>query len=318
VRRLLALGLALVVVTLTACGGDATPEGSDGEGASSEGLIVQPASYDLAAGEPQRFIAGILTPDQLFVSWGSVEMSFTYLGTESQPTEEPGPQATADFLHIDGEHKGGQAPSEPVSGPPSEGRGVYGAPVTFDQPGFWEVEVTATIEGDAVSGAGAFEVAEDHRYPAVGEKAPRSKNLVIGSEDAPTEAIDSRASGGSPVPDRSLHRTTVDESVRAGEPALVVISTPVYCVSRFCGPITDMIEELAADQPKTINFIHIEVWRNFQGQVVNRAAADWVYRGKDLTEPWVFLIDGDGRIVARWDNVATRAEIEPELGKLTK
>lgn len=118
------------------------------------------------------------------------------------------------------------------------------------------------------------------------------------------------------MPDRSLHETTVLESIKRGEPALVVVSTPVYCVSRFCGPITDMIEDLAADQPRSINFIHIEVWRDFQGQVVNRAAADWVYRGQDLTEPWVFLIDDRGEIVARWDNVATRSEIEPELEKL--
>src|SRR5688572_14902002 len=121
-------------------------------------------------------------------------MSFTYLGTEAEPSEEQGPQGTAEFLHIDGEHPGGDLPTEPAVGPPSEGRGVYAAHATFDRAGFWEVEVTATIDGEAVTGTGAFEVAEEHRYPAVGDKAPRSKNLVIGSKDAPTEAIDSRAS----------------------------------------------------------------------------------------------------------------------------
>ena len=315
-RRLLIALLASVVV-LASCGGEEEPRADGGGGPGSESLIVQPATYDLAAGAEERFIAGLLTPDQLFVSWGSVDMSFTYLGTEAEPSEEPGPEATAEFLHIDGEHPTGEAPSEPAIGPPSEGRGVYATHTTFDKAGFWEVEVGATIEGERVTGTGAFEVAEEHLYPAVGEKAPRSKNLIIGSEDAPTEAIDSRATGGSPVPDRSLHQITVNESIERGEPALVVISTPVYCVSRFCGPVTDMIEELAAEQPKSINFIHIEVWRNFQGQVVNRAAADWVYRGQDLTEPWVFLIDDKGKIVARWDNVATRAEIEPELAKLS-
>jgi hypothetical protein len=33
-------------------------------------------------------------------------------------------------------------------------------------------------------------------------------------------------------------------------------------------------------------------------------------------EPWVFLIGADGRIAARWDNVATREEIEPLLRDL--
>ena len=313
-RRLLIALLAAVV--LTACGGGDEPPTDDNDASGSEGLIVQAANYDLAAGAEERFIAGLLTPDQLFVSWGTVDMAFTYLGTEAAPSEEPGPEATAEFLHIDGEHPAGGSPTEPSAGPPSEGRGVYSAHTTFDRAGFWEVEVRATVDGEELTGTGAFEVAEKHRYPAVGDAAPRSKNLVVGSKDAPREAIDSRASGGSPVPDPSLHETTVLGSIKSGEPALVVVSTPVYCVSRFCGPVTDMVEDLAAEQPSSINFIHIEVWRNFQGQVVNRAAADWVYRGQDLTEPWVFLIDERGEIVARWDNVATRSEIEPELEKL--
>ena len=41
--------------------------------------------------------------------------------------------------------------------------------------------------------------------------------------------------------------------------------------------------------------------------------ADWLLRDDDLREPWVFLIGANGRIEARWDNVATRAEIEPYL-----
>lgn len=313
-RRLVALCAAAVV--LVACGSDGEKKDPSSRG-SSEGLIVQPANYDLAAGEEQRFIAGLLTPDQLFVSWGEVEMDFTYLGTEAEPTEEAGPTATGAFLHIDGEAPGGTAPTEPAIGPPSEGRGVYAADASFDRAGFWEVEVTASVDGEELTGTGAFEVAEQHRYPAVGDDAPKSRNLLVGAEDAPVGAIDSRAAKDTPVPDPSLHRVTVEESIRRGEPALIVISTPVYCVSRFCGPVTDMIEQLAADHRGEANFIHIEVWRNFQGQVVNRAAADWVYRDNDLTEPWVFLVDSKGKIVARWDNVATRGEVESELDRLT-
>jgi hypothetical protein len=35
-----------------------------------------------------------------------------------------------------------------------------------------------------------------------------------------------------------------------------------------------------------------------------------------LLEPWVFLVGADGRVAARWDNVATRQEIEPLLEDL--
>lgn len=87
-------------------------------------------------------------------------------------------------------------------------------------------------------------------------------------------------------------------------------------MSRFCGPVTDMVQELARDYPDRAAFIHIEIWRNFKNQEINKAAADWLFRDGDLREPWVFLIGADGRIGARWDNVATRGEIEPLLNQL--
>jgi hypothetical protein len=307
----LLIGLALI---LASCGG----EGGDRETppASSDELIVEPASYELIAGEPSRFIAGLLTPDQLFVSYGTVEIRFLYLGTEQDTgTAEPGPRATADFLQIEGDP--GESTDQPSAGPPSHGRGVYSAEVTFDRAGFWAADVTAQVEGKGeLVGNGAFEVLEDNVVPAPGDDAPRTENLVLSSKDAPRQAIDSRAQGGQRIPDEILHETTIAESIRRGEPALVVFSTPVYCISRFCGPITDMIEELARDYRGRANFMHVEIWRNFEGKVINKGAADWIYRGQDLLEPWVFLIGADGKIIERWDNVATRAEIEPLLEDL--
>jgi hypothetical protein len=138
----------------------------------------------------------------------------------------------------------------------------------------------------------------------------------VDSKKAPRSAVDSRARGGKKIPDSELHEATIAEAMRRGRPALVVFSTPVYCVSRFCGPITDMVEELARDYSGRAEFIHVEIWRDFEKGVINEAAAEWLLRDNDLREPWVFLIGHDGRIVARWDNVATRDEIEPLLKRL--
>jgi hypothetical protein len=149
-----------------------------------------------------------------------------------------------------------------------------------------------------------------------GEPAPLSENLVVGDE--PAEAVDSRAQGDVEIPDPELHSTTIADAVAAKHPALVVFATPVYCVSKFCGPITDMVEGLERKYGDRADFIHIEIWNNFQRQAINKAAADWLYRegGDELLEPWVFLIGADGVIVERWDNVATEEEIEPLLQDL--
>ena len=313
-----AIVLFVAVVLVAACASpEQDPSGAGPSPSGAEELIVQAANYEVVAGEPSRFIAGVLTPDQLFVSFGSVEIEFFYLGTrEGAGTAEQGPSVTATFLPIDAGT--GATEDTPRAVPASEGRGVYAAEVTFDRAGFWAAQLTAELGGKRQTGQAMFEVYEQARYPAVGEKAPKTENLTMDSKDAPTEAIDSRARDGAKLPDPELHDITIAESIRRKEPALVVFSTPVYCVSQFCGPITDMVSELRADYSDRANFIHVEVWRDFQETVVNKGAAEWIYRNKDLTEPWVYLIGSDGTIEARWDNVATREEIEPLLRDLPK
>ncbi|MBW3595283.1 MAG: hypothetical protein KY391_06855, partial [Actinobacteria bacterium] len=251
-RRLASVAL----VVLVACAGNAdNPEGAAENERDADELVVQPANYDLVAGEESRFIAGLLTQDQLFVSFGTVDMAFFYLGTEQgEGTAEEGPTATGEFLAIEGDQQDG-----PIAAPASSGRGVYAADVTFDRAGYWAVELSAEIDGATRSGRSVFEVFEEHRYPAVGEKAPRTENRTIDS-NAPPAAIDSRAQDGEKIPDPSLHQTTIAESIERGEPALVVFATPVYCVSQFCGPITDMVETLQKDYSDRANFIHVEIW----------------------------------------------------------
>lgn len=311
-RLLAVLATAVLLVAGCSSGGGDGPSGDASPGSDRE-LIVQAANYELLAGEEQRFIAGVLTPDQLFVSFGTVDIEFFYLGTrEGEGTAEEGPVETGTFLAIEGAEQGPSGDT-PVAVPGSQGRGVYSADVTFDRAGFWAAQLTADLEDGPMTGQAIFEVYEEPRYPAVGERAPRTDNLTAASTDAPPEAIDSRAPEGEELPDPELHEMTIAESIRNKEPALVVFSTPVYCVSRFCGPITDMVSELHDEFADRANFIHVEVWRDFQGTVVNKGAAEWIYREDDLTEPWIYLIGKNGKIAARWDNVATRSEIEPWL-----
>ena len=311
-RKVLA---SMVLVVLVACGGNGDEPPAEPEGQlEGEELVVQAASYDLAAGEEQRFIAGVLTQDQLFVSHGEVELEFFYLGTEEEEgTAEEGPTAVGEFLPIEG--KPGQP--GPIAGPASSGRGVYGAEVTFDRAGYWAVELTAEIDGETRGGRAVFEVSDEHRFPAPGDKAPKTRNRTLDS-DVPPAAIDSRAQDGEAIPDEGLHEMTIAESIERGEPTVVVFATPVYCVSQFCGPVTDMVEDLSKEYSDRANFIHIEIWFDFQDQAVNKAAAEWLLVDKDLVEPWVYLIDGDGTIVESWDNVATRAEVESALKELPK
>jgi hypothetical protein len=306
--------LAAVAVLGSACSGG--PLAGDGTPTSRGNLLAQWANYELVAGKKNRFVVGLLTRENRLVVGGEVGFIFTFLGAEEVPVREPAGQATGTFLPLPGQ-EGTTFPDRPTIASPAEATGVYAAEeVTFDRPGFYQVEVRADLgEGDARSATAAFEVVDEPVYPAPGDRAPRTENLIIGS-DAPPEAIDSRAGIEGEIPDPELHRTTIADAIRRGRPALVVFATPVYCISQFCGPVTDMVAELAQDYGEVADFIHVEIWRNYQERAINRAAAKWLLRKGNVTEPWVFLIGSDGRILARWDNVVTREEIEPWLERL--
>ena len=304
---------ALVAAACSASSNDDAAPAPD-PSATQQDLVVQVASYDLAVGPPTRVIAGVLTDDQRLLGYGSVTMRFSYLGT-GQPgsrAQPSGPPVEASFLPV----AGAPVPSPPPSEPRLVGgteRGVYSARRAFDRAGFWQMEVTAQVGGKERRGRGAFQVLEEHAVPAPGDAALRTENLTVASADAPKAAVDSRAGADGEVPDPDLHRTTIAQALDAGRPAVVVFATPVYCVSRFCGPITDMVEELGRTYVDRASFIHVEIWRDFQANDLNPAATDWVLRDGDLQEPWVFVIGADGRITARFDNVVSREELEPLL-----
>jgi hypothetical protein len=190
--------------------------------------------------------------------------------------------------------------------------------ITFPKAGFWQVSARGEVtDGSPFNAKAAFTVLKTPSVVSVGSLAPHTDNPVMGDPGVPPAAIDSRAAGGEPIPDPELHATSIADALDAGHPALVVFSTPVYCVSRFCGPVTDLVAELAKEYGDRADFIHVEIYRDFEAGLVNQAALDWLSPdGSDLREPWTFLIEGNGRIAASWDTVVTRSEIEPLLRAL--
>ena len=287
--------------------------------ASGAGIVAEVASYQHVANQPGRLLVALISADNRWLSFGNVQLSFGYLG---EGAETPSPdvemkEMSAHFLPIPGTPEGdGQPPSLTF---PADGRGVYAVePITFPRAGFWQVVAHGELgDGSQFSAAAAFTVLDKPAVVSVGALAPHTDNPVAGEPGVPPTAIDSRAAGGEPIPDPQLHSTSIADAIKAGHPALVVFSTPVYCVSRFCGPITELVAELAAEYEDRADFIHVEIYRDFEAGKVNQAALDWLQTPDgDLREPWTFLIGADGRIAASWDTVVTRGEIEPLLKAL--
>lgn len=318
--------LACVVVVLVAAGCSSSGSPSGQEHGHDEipnvgpgELAVAVPGFDLAVGGPQRFVVGLFTASRTDIGYGTVSLRFRWAGDGvSKGEDEFGPPTIAEFRLLPGTATA-PAPSGPAVLAPDQGRGVYVTEASFDRAGFWQVAADADIagtEGDA--GIGAFDVLTDHAVPAVGDLAMASDNATLDSADADADAasLDSRADTLAEIPDPLLHERSINDALGDHRPAVVVFSTPTYCLSRFCGPVTDMVSDLAGVYGDRAEFIHVEIWKDFDEQELSPVARDWLYRDGNLQEPWVFLIGSDGRILARWDNVLIRDELEAALGLL--
>lgn len=321
-HRSVVAGLAGLVM-LAGCGsGDDEAKSAAGVAPlPSSGVIAQVASYDLAVGLDQTVAFGLLGEGDSpkLVSFGTAVVQFDFLGDGS--SVQPGQQGEATWFAVPGQEIT-KASATPMFSAPSEAVGVYAIPkVRFDKPGLWRAIVTVQLDGVDKPAEVRFPVSAKPTVPAPGDPAPRSVNLLPGDPAAPPKSVDSRAKSDGTVPDPDLHRITVIDALASGRPTVVVVSTPVFCVSQFCGPITDSVETLAKQFGDQMNFIHLEVWRDYANQAVNKSAADWVFPTQqgDLTEPWVFLVDKKGVITQRWDNVVDerdlRASVKAILGK---
>src|SRR5207248_2846641 len=175
-----------------------------------------------------RFILGIFNEAKGPVGYGTVPFRFFFLGESAAGAPQPGPTATASYLPLPGSPPPPADTSKPVYLPTSQ-RGVYGVDVAFDRPGYWGVSATVDLGGPQKVNT-AFKVLPKHAVPAAGDMAPPTQNLTVSTPGAPPEAVDSRASATTPVPDPELHQTTVAQALAQKRPVLLVISTPTYCV----------------------------------------------------------------------------------------
>jgi len=73
------------------------------------------------------------------------------------------------------------------------------------------------------------------------------------------------------------------------------------------------LQRMAADGPSDVAYIHIEIWNDHDASAINKAAADWLLRNGDITEPWLYLIDGHGTIVDRWGPLFDPSQVRAEM-----
>lgn len=313
-----ALGAALTVVagaTFVACSGGGANSGNQAKAATPVATQFAPvvAASELVVGQ-NRFALGIIdqktgqpVPD--------AATRFRFLKMESANQATPKSEADAKFIApardagISGVvlHQHADGSAHPHVNVETD-VGVYVAPVTFDQPGDWAVEATFTTKdgrpGKVVTG---FKVTPQSQTPAVGSQAPRSKNATAADVTDVTQistAID-------PTP--ALYQETVDGAIAAGRPALVAFVTPGYCSTRFCGPAYEVVKKLIPTYGDKAALIHIEIYKDPLTKTLAEPVKEW----KLQSEPYIFVIDRNGVITAKFEGPVSLAELDDAMKKVT-
>lgn len=218
--------------------------------------------------------------------------------------------------------------TEPVTGPiplayHGEGfdRGVYVGRVTFPTEGQWLVYVEAQPDGEAkkLSGGSTLVVGNAPTQPGKEpQPVPGDKAVVVA-----TPTLDN-ARGVDPICTRvntagkrepcTMHQISLDTALKNGKPTVLIIGTPAFCQTRFCGPIVEQLMTVQKAMGAQANFVHIEQYADDEnapatGKLAPAAAA---YRLE--AEPVVYYIKPDTTIVD-WTIGASDA---PEMTAITK
>ena len=319
-RILPILAISLLAVFVFACG-----DGADDS--------PQPTPFPTSTDPSRNIPPGQLRPINVVMAgadWYKGDNNFVFGITNAKDEPEGGAKATATFYDL----RDSKNPkpvftaearaSAPGAGPKTEvthsngekhshggedeNRVGYYVKVNFGHAGFWGVVVQATLkdgkQGEANIG---FQVQEKSAVIAVGQNAPKSDNLTKADVKDISE-IDS----GSPPND--MHAVKIKDSIAKGRPVVVVFSTPAFCASRFCGPVNEEVEALQAIYKDKVDFVHIEIWRDFDKKILNPTVKEWIVRSDGgLNEPWVYVVDSKGIVFDRWEGPVAKNIMESSV-----
>jgi hypothetical protein len=263
------------------------------------------AASEIVVGS-ERFPFGLVGKNGQLINGAEVRVKFYNLETDHPKLKS---EAEAVFHTIHGvsphEHTDGQIHLH------QEARGIYVVDgIQFDEPGIWQADMEIKEPATTTSRAAklAFQVLERSSTLNVGDRVPYSNHLTIHD----VENLKEITTHYPPVPE--MYQLTVAQALALGKPFFVAFAAPAFCVSRMCGPVTDVVGRLANTYGEVANFLHIEPWildeaRNAGRLVPTKTMLEWGLS----SEPWVFVVGVDGRVQARFEGLVSMEELAREL-----
>ena len=281
----------------TAYAGWPTP----GRAQATGDMIPLLVSSQVVAG-PSRFLFSLIDSKNAILAAAGVPVTVSFYDLAADPAT---PLVTTDAIYLD----------------PGNGRGLYRAPMDFRCWGDWGLAVTATLPSGTVTTKVQFAVQPSGTIPAIGAAAPQS--------DSPTAATldEVKKISTDDDPDPDFYKLSIAQAVTSGKPSAILFATPQFCQTATCGPTLDHLKAIAKDFKGTIDFVNVEPYQlllteqglqpklDAEGHLqAVQAAIDWGL----VTEPYLFIVDKEGRVFASFEGVLGEDEVRAALTEVAK
>ena len=268
-------------------------------------------SSEIEPGGPE-YSGVVITQD---IAVGSNRLLFVVIDREGMPVKGVSPNVGVYFLTPEGDTRElRQTVNAKFVAWSTAAGGVFSTEIDLIEGGLYQLDINFTSSnGVEIFAQTNILVQDDPQTPAVGTAAPASVTYKAGDKEDLSQITSAL------IPDPDLYQLSINEALQQGKPLVVVFATPAFCVSATCGP---QLEELAKVKDvigNRANFIHVDVFEDPHLIEGGRPTGDLVPAVLEWglpTEPWTFIVDKNGLISAKFEQLATATEIETKLQEI--
>ena len=253
-------------------------------------VVVLPAGNVFTEGT-NRLGLGVFTVENAPIDDAEIAL---YAGQGDKPAAGPFP-ASADSLLTDAAFR-----SQTSAGDPDSPEYVYASELELEGPGTWRIMAVVREAGGTTGWVNVTDAVVDQfpKIPDVGEEVPGVHTPTV-DDVADVSEIDTRQ------PPSTMHEEDLAD-VLGSRPVVLLFATPAYCVSRVCGPVADVTEQVNEERSDDATFIHMEIYEdNDPSKPVRPQVAAFGLP----TEPWLFVIDEQGRVSTRIEGAFSVREL---------
>jgi hypothetical protein len=224
---------------------------------------------------------------------------FVYAPTAIYLASSPGAPAKGPYL----------APADPMtvlsqyrskenSGPGGI-QAIYAANVPVPKAGTYFVLALTKGPGGLIGATGELAAASSSQIPGVGDRPPDIATDTAATVHNDEKLLTTR------LPPENMASVSLNQ-VLGKKPIALLFSTPQLCISRVCGPVTDVAVQVQHRFSTQVAFIHEEVYVDNQPSKGLRPQLKAFHL---RTEPWLFVINRHGKIVARLEGAFGTNEV---------